>query len=246
LATGVTLAVTWPRAPEKLHAAGPTISIDAGVAKGVPMPATVPVDAGSALAMRDALPSNPTATGPSNDKVRTDVPTNDTGRIRPIGVVVKGGKPDAGVAAVAPAQLRTFRLNPNPKSALYSIDDSAFEPVGGGGRDIKVGPGPHTVRFRHETCEDDVQKIAADEPGGRTISANPRYKPTSIIPRCDNARVMIDGKPAEDGLAADIASFTNGTHRATVVFFPPDGEAIKKTVIVRAGDPPKDVSCTEP
>ncbi len=235
----VTLVVTrWPSTPQRLEAAGPTFALDAGLSTAGVLPATAVADAGSDSAMRpdprDAAPP----VGP-----RTDVATNDRDRTGPRAEVKPRNKPDAGLAPSA--QLRTFRLIPNPKNAQYAIDDGPFQQVGTGGRDILLASGPHRITFRHSTCEDDVHHIAAADPGG-TIMANPKYKATRIIPRCAGAKILVDNKIVPSGLAVDITDFERGSKVVLVEFYPDGQDPIPKRVTVRAGAEPMEVSCTDP
>jgi serine/threonine-protein kinase len=166
-------------------------------------------------------------------------PPADAGHER---VVTPRLRPDAALAREA----RTFKLVPVPKSATYSLDGGAFEPVSGGGVNLEIPGGAHVLVFRHPLCEDATWTIAATDDGAR-INPRLRFKPTRVVPRCSAARaITVNDAPVGSGAPIDITSFgENGKATVRVDFLVGDTTQTEE-VTVTAGQAPREVPCAAP
>ena len=138
---------------------------------------------------------------------------------------------------------RTFRLVPTPRNASYSIDGGEFRQVSMGRAEETVGPGAHSIVFRHELCNDEVRKI---EPGddADSLVVNLRFKPTRVVVRCAAATaITINGRPADNGGAADILQFDKNGKADVEVEFLVEGRTQRKATRVTAGKEPTEVKC---
>jgi serine/threonine-protein kinase len=164
-------------------------------------------------------------------------------RPRPPRAIPTSSKPVAEPRPGPVLGSRTFRMVPWPRNASYSIDGGDFRQVSMGGAYETLGPGAHKITFRHDMCHERVHRVEADERGGDVLVRLP-WKATRVVVRCARATaITINGRPFDDGGAADILEFDDGGKAPVTVEFLVDGRTQRKAMKVTAGKPTTEVSC---
>src|SRR5262249_45015333 len=145
--------------------------------------------------------------------------------------------------AAAVAATRTFELMPRPFNAQYSVDGGELQTVRMDRAAIELGPGPHTIRVRHELCNDEDVSIRADEDGHR-IPVRLSFRSSTLVARCPAAKIIsVDGQATDSGAPLPIVDF-KASRKQVVVEFVVDGRIQKKTVDVVPGQP-AEVKCDD-
>ncbi|MFH0902594.1 MAG: protein kinase [Pseudomonadota bacterium] len=143
---------------------------------------------------------------------------------------------------------RTFRFFPNPKNIYYSLDGAPLRQVLRGSLVLQLDPGPHTVLFKHERCEDWVVELSAEEKPN-TITGRCRFKPTRIVPHCPQAdAVLVNNRSVASDSPIELTNddFDRDGRYVATIEFSVNGRVQSVSTTAIAGQRPVLVKCASP